>query len=99
VLPMEVKIEASKTIQTAGAGSDHNMNRNNWVVGGLPYATVSMGPLLFALPLEKKGSEWQYALVLDQKPTLKRKHTIHVCDCIARGGSTVVAVGLRTRCF
>lgn len=33
-----------------------------------------IGPLLFALPLETPGSEWQYALVLDQKPkpTVKR---------------------------
>ena len=31
-----------------------------------------IGPLLFALPLEKPGSEWQYALVLEQKLTLKR---------------------------
>ena len=59
VLPMELKVEASKTIQTGGAGSNHNLNRNNWVVGGLPYATVSMGPLLFALPLEKAASDWQ----------------------------------------
>ena len=56
----------------AGPGNSHNSNRNNWVVGGLPYATVSLGPLLFALPLEKAGSEWQYALTLDQKPSLKR---------------------------
>jgi hypothetical protein len=38
----------------------------------LPARTAAAGPLLFALPLEKEGSEWQYALVLDQKPTLKR---------------------------
>ena len=40
-----------------------------------PRRVTSSGPLLFALPLEKSGSEdpeWQYALVLDQKPTLKR---------------------------
>merc|ERR1712083_591725 len=36
-------------------------NRNNYVVGGLPYATVSLGPLLFALPLEG-DKQWQYAL-------------------------------------
>ncbi len=42
-LPMEVEIVASKTIQTGGAGSNHNLNRNNWVKGGLPYATVSLG--------------------------------------------------------
>ncbi len=33
---------------------------------------TSIGPLLFALPLEKAGSEWQYALVLEQKLALKR---------------------------
>lgn len=36
-------------------------------------ATGVIGPLLFALPLENPGSEWQYALVLSQKPTVKRK--------------------------
>jgi hypothetical protein len=40
---MELKIEAAKTIATGGAGNTHNLNRNNWVVGGLPYATVSLG--------------------------------------------------------
>jgi len=38
-------------------------NRNNYVVGGLPYAHISYGPLLFALPLETDPSKgWQYAL-------------------------------------
>lgn len=44
-LPMELQIAASTTIQTGGAGSTHNTNRNNWVVGGLPYATVSLGEI------------------------------------------------------
>ena len=35
-------------------------------------ACTSIGPLLFALPLEREGSEWQYALVLEQKLALKR---------------------------
>jgi hypothetical protein len=56
-----------------GLDNTHNLNRNNFVVGGLPYATVSLGPLLFALPLEKAGSQWQYALALQQTPTLKRR--------------------------
>ena len=42
------------------------------VQGGLPYATVNLGPLLFALPLEKAESEWRYALVQHQTLTLKR---------------------------
>jgi hypothetical protein len=44
-LPMELEIAVSTTIQTGGAGSNHNTNRNNWVVGGLPYATVSLGEI------------------------------------------------------
>ena len=43
LLPMELQLVASKTIQTGAAGNNHNTNRNNWVVGGLPYATVSLG--------------------------------------------------------
>ncbi len=42
-LPMELEIVASKTISSGGAGNKHNSNRNNWVKGGLPYATVSLG--------------------------------------------------------
>ena len=72
-LPMEVKVEAAETISTGGLGNTHNSNRNNWVVGGLPFATVSMGPLLFALPLEKEGSDWQFAIELAQKPRLTRR--------------------------
>ena len=39
----------------------------------MPFATVSMGPLLFALPLEKEGSDWQFAIELAQKPRLTRR--------------------------
>ena len=35
------------------------------------YATVSLGPLLFALPLEK-GGEWQYALQTGAALEMKR---------------------------
>lgn len=42
-LPMELQMDASKTIQTGGAGNNHNLNRNNYVKGGLPYVTVSLG--------------------------------------------------------
>eukprot|EP01048_Picozoa_sp_COSAG05_P011101 COSAG05_NODE_1023_length_6126_cov_6.196117_2_plen_80_part_00 len=38
----------------------------------LRYATVSLGPLLFALPLEERGSDWQYALVRNQSLRLTR---------------------------
>lgn len=49
LLPMKLELVASKTIQTGGAGNDHNLNRNNFVVGGLPYATVSLGENLPAM--------------------------------------------------
>lgn len=54
-LPMELEIVASKTIQTGGPGSNHNLNRNNWVKGGLPYATVSLGKVArcYFLPLTR----------------------------------------------
>jgi hypothetical protein len=81
-LPMEPRLETAKTINVGGiqhhcqsgaAGQEcFNLNRNNEVQGGRPYATLSYGPLLFALPLEKPGAEWRYALVKDQTPTLRR---------------------------
>ena len=92
LLPMEPKLEAgSKTISTGGRGNTHNQNRNNWVVGGLPYATVSMGPLLFALPLEAPGSEWQYALLRGQKLRLTRRPMPGRWDWPLRAPLTVTA--------
>merc|ERR1711933_217391 len=62
--PMEPVLETRVTVNNGGiTGNDDygDGNRNNYVVGGLPYATVSLGPLLFALPLES-NSDWQFAL-------------------------------------
>jgi len=80
-LPMEPIIETSKTKNVGGLQSGcspqhkdcFNFNRNNEVQGERGYATVSLGPLLFALPLEKPGSEWRYGLVADQTLKLNRQ--------------------------
>ena len=73
---MEPRVETAATINVGGVqddpGGSFNPNRNNAVQGGLPYATVSLGPLLFALPLEKPGSEWRYALIAKQTPKINR---------------------------
>jgi hypothetical protein len=71
-LPMKARIETAATINVGGVGNGYNKNRNNWVEGGLPYSTVSLGPLLFALPLESPDSEWRYALVRNQTLTVHR---------------------------
>ena len=71
-LTMKPRIELAKTINVGGIAPNakpFNSNRNNVVQGGLPYATVNLGPLRFALPLEKAGSEWRYALVQTQTLT------------------------------
>lgn len=67
-LPMNARLETDVTVNNGGLGNAFNSNRNNWVRGGLPYSTVSLGPLLFALPLEK-GEPWEFAL--HQKSALK----------------------------
>jgi hypothetical protein len=91
VLPMELHIQPAHTISTGGLGNSHNGNRNNWVVGGLPYATVSMGPLLFALPLEVPASEWQFALDLQQQPKLRRGAMPSFWDWPLQGPLRVIA--------
>jgi hypothetical protein len=65
-LPMEVRIETAKTVNVGGVDNSFNLNRNNEVVAGLPFSTVSLGPLLFALPLEAPNAEWRFALIRNQ---------------------------------
>eukprot|EP00040_Diaphanoeca_grandis_P039116 m.258178 g.258178 ORF g.258178 m.258178 type:complete len:667 (-) comp36246_c0_seq1:227-2227(-) len=75
VFPMTPSITTSLTINNGGLDNNHNSNRNNFVQGGRPYATVSMGPLLFALALEEDNTHWNYALVANQTLKLNR-HTM-----------------------
>lgn len=73
-LPMTLEVETALTINNGGIDQSDNTsdgNRNNYVVGGLPYATVALGPLLFALPLED-GRDWQYALDLSSPMQVHR---------------------------
>jgi hypothetical protein len=77
--PMEPVFTTAHTINNGGFGNVVNANRNNFVRGGLPYATVSLGPLLFALPLEK-GEAWQYALQKGAALTVARTSMPAVWD-------------------
>jgi hypothetical protein len=45
-------VPAFSEARTVDSHRSWNANRNNFVDGGRPFATVSLGPLLFALPLE-----------------------------------------------